>query len=281
MKFKSEKEISLIDLMKIKVGGSVSNIKKKIKHQDIFINGELVVGHNPQVPANSIVEIRGAKRLTNESISILYEDDDLIAVEKPPGILSIQSLKDKDHTLFGKVNKYLIQKSHNSVRAFIVHRLDQKVSGVILFAKSKAVSQALSDNWFKFEKIYHAVVEGCPNPRVSRIESWLHEDRNFKVHSSPDKRPGSKLAITNYQVEKKFRQHSLLSVKLETGKKNQIRVHLAGTGCPIIGDVKYGSSSNPIGRIGLHAHTLKIIQPVTGEWVVIHSPSPASFFNFV
>jgi len=279
MKIKTEREISLVDLMKEKMGGSITKIKKKIKQQEVFVNGELITGHNPQIPAQSVVEFRETKRLLSMNIPILFEDSDLIAVEKPTGLLSSQSLKDKDGTVLGKVNQYLSHKTHNKERAFVVHRLDQKVSGVILFAKSYRIEQELSKNWTKFEKTYHAAVEGHPAKDSGTLESWLYEDRNYKVHSSIEQRADSKLAITHYEIEKKFRRHSLLSIKLGTGKKNQIRVHLADLGCPIIGDDKYGSNSNPIGRIGLHAHTLSILHPVSGKALTLHSPSPKSFFN--
>jgi len=278
MRFQSHRQIGLNDLLKEKIGCSATKVKKMIAHSEIYINGELNTKHSPTVPKGAVIEISKTKRLPKEDIAILYEDQDMIAVEKPPGILSIQSTHDQDRTLFGKVNQYLKKKSHNRERAFIVHRLDQKVSGVIVFAKSESAKTFLTDNWPKFEKTYHAAVQGSPNDKTATLESWLFEDKNYKVHSG-EKRPDSKLAVTHYKIEKKFRNFSLLSVTLGTGKKNQIRVQLADIGCSIIGDFKYGATSNPIGRIGLHAHTLSLIQPTSKKKLALHSPTPRSFFK--
>lgn len=279
MKIRTEKSILLTELLKSKIGCSMTKVKKKISQDDIFINGVLVCEHNPEVPAGSLVEIKAKAIIPKDNISILFEDEHIIAVEKPCGLLTNQSKNDKKDTLLFKVSNYLKTKSHGKTRAFIVHRLDQKVSGIVIFAKNKETESYLIKNWYKFEKTYHALVEGCPKEKQGKIESWLYEDRNLKVHSGAQ-REDSKQAITFYSVDQKFRQFSLIAVKLGTGRKNQIRVHMADLGCPIVGDFKYGASANSIGRIGLHAHTMKLIHPISSKELIIRCPTPQSFVRF-
>lgn len=278
MKFQADKDIKLANLLLEGIGCSMTKIKKKISQDDIFIDGVLSTEPNPIVPKGSLVELRKTKRIQGENIEILFEDKDLIAVSKPIGILTNHSLRKNEETLLDKVNKYLKSKPKHMDRAFVVHRLDQVVSGVIIFAKSKKVESILQENWYDFNKTYHAVVEGCPKAKSSTIESWLSEDKNYKVHSGKE-RPNSKHAITHYNVEKKFRHFSLLSVRLGTGRKNQIRVHLSDIGCPIVGDAKYGATARNLNRIGLHAHTMELTHPSTGKKLVLTAPTPSSFYR--
>ncbi|MBF0440835.1 MAG: RluA family pseudouridine synthase [Oligoflexales bacterium] len=279
MKFISENETCLITLLTQKIGYSITKAKKDIKNSEIIINKTASKEPNPVIPKGAVVEIKRKKRIDQENISILYEDNQLIAVDKPAGIISIGTCRNNEDSLFGKVNSYLKKTTAGRERAFIVHRLDQKVSGVVLLAKSAETEKLLEEHWQEYEKYYHALVEGTPQKSKGTIESWLFEDRNFKVHSGL-KREGGKLAITRYEVERRFRNFTLLNVRLYTGRKNQIRVHLADIGCPIAGDLKYGASANPLGRLALHAHTFKMTHPVTGEKLVLSSPTPARFFLF-
>jgi 23S rRNA pseudouridine1911/1915/1917 synthase len=278
VKFQAKKAMPLVEFLVLKIGCSATKVKKKMKHQDILINGEKIEEHNPVVPEGATVEMLVSKTQNAEGLNILHEDRDIIVVEKKAGLLSVQSRMDKDRTVFGLVNKYLIRKSHNKERALVIHRLDQKVSGVLIFAKTKKAEVFLTKNWSDFNKTYHAAVEGCPDPKDGTVESWLYEDKNYKVHAGPE-REGAKFAITHYKLEKKFKNYSLLNVTLGTGKKNQIRVQLAEIECPIVGDMKYGATGNPIGRIGLHAHSLEITHPTSGERMTFHSPSPKSFYK--
>ena len=273
MKFRTNKPILLAELLQAKIGCSMTKIKETIAQEAIFINDVLNTEPNPLLAKNSRVEIRKTNRLTDERIQILFEDKHLIAVEKPAGILTNKSRNDSSQTLFGKINHHLRTKSHNQERAFVVHRLDQKVSGVILFAKTTAAEKYLKENWYDFRKTYHALVEGCPKEPKGTIESWLTEDRHFKVHSG-QKRPESKRAVTYYQIEKKTPNFTLLAITLGTGRKNQIRVHMADMGCHIAGDMKYGASTNPLNRIGLHAFRMELNHPATGKRMIIEAPTP-------
>ena len=169
MKFRAEKSILLIELLKAKIGCSMTKLKKKMSQADIFINGVLISEHNPEVSAGSIVELKAKAIIPKDNISILFEDEHIIAVEKPCGLLTNQSKNDKKDTLLFKVSNYLKTKSHGKTRAFIVHRLDQKVSGIVIFAKNKETESYLIKNWYKFEKTYHALVEGHQKKKKAKL----------------------------------------------------------------------------------------------------------------
>jgi len=171
-----------------------------------------------------------------------------------------------------------LKKQSPKNRLFVVHRLDRETSGVLLFAKNKEVQEALQNYWQYdvYEKIYYAIVEGCVEKSKDTIISWLTESQKTKmVYSSPTDNGGDK-AITRYEVVKKNENFSLLKVFLETGKKNQIRVQMQSIGHPIVGDKKYGSTSSPLNRVGLHAAVLTLRHPVTGEKMKFEVPLPAN-----
>ena len=148
----------------------------------------------------------------------------------------------------------------------------------MIFAKNKETESYLIKNWYKFEKTYHALVEGHPKEKEGKIVSWLYEDRNLKFTQVLNEKTVKKPSPS--QVDQRFRQFSLIAVKLGIGRKNQIRVHMADLGCPIVGDFKYGAAANPIGRIGLHAHSMKLIHPKSQKELVIKCPTPQSFMRF-
>ena len=164
-----------------------------------------------------------------------------------------------------------------------MHRLDRETSGVLLFAKTKSIQQALQENWHQVvtQRLYSALVEGCPSPKEDTIVSWLTEhEKSLRVHSSPTDNGGQK-AVTHYKVTKSNETYSLLDVQLETGRKNQIRVHMADIGHPVVGDKKYGKGLSSIKRIGLHARILEFIHPVTRKKVRFESPIPKAFLSLL
>jgi len=210
-------------------------------------------------------------------LDIIYQDKYILVVNKPSGLLTVSTDKEKEHTLFHQVYLYEKQKNKNN-KIFIVHRLDKDTSGIVLFAKSEKIKHLLQDNWDNMVKTreYIALVEGEVKKDKDTIKSWLKENKNFITYSSNKKGDG-KLAITNYEKVKTNSKYSLLKINILTGKKNQIRVHMKDIEHPIVGDKKYNSNSNPIKRLGLHATKLEIIHPITNEKVIFESKVPKSF----
>lgn len=171
---------------------------------------------------------------------ILHEDEDIIVVNKEAGVLTVAALWNKDETVHAGLNHYVRKgQARSKKEVFTVHRLDQATTGVLIFAKTEAVMNKLKNEWHQNTKVYYTVVKGAPKKKKDLIESYLSEDEDYHVHSSADHEKG-KLARTEYEVVGEKNGYSLIRVNLLTGKKNQIRVHMAELGCPIVGDVKYG-----------------------------------------
>ena len=210
-------------------------------------------------------------------LDIIYQDKFIIVINKPSGLLTVSTEKEKEHTLFHKVYLYEKQKNKNN-KIFIVHRLDKDTSGLVIFAKTEKIKYLLQDNWDNIVKTreYMALVSGCVKKEKDTIKSWLKENKNFTVYSS-NKKDDGKLAITNYERLKTNGNYSLLKINISTGRKNQIRVHMQDIGHPIVGDKKYNSKSNPIKRLGLHANKLEILHPITKEQLIFESNTPKCF----
>jgi 23S rRNA pseudouridine1911/1915/1917 synthase len=168
--------------------------------------------------------------------------------------------------------------SKGKIRTYVIHRLDKEVSGVLILSKSETAMDAIKDKWDETEKHYFALVEGIPENPEGTIKSWLIEDNAMKMHSVNEK-PGAKYAITNYKTIRTLDNYTLLDVKTETGRKNQIRVHLSDIGCPIVGDRKYGASTDFIRRVRLHACSISFPHPVTGKLITVESPMPKGFLS--
>lgn len=187
-----------------------------------------------------------------KKLDIIYEDKELLVVNKPSGILTIRDNKNSIN-LYEEVSSY-VKKQHKSNKVFIVHRLDKDTSGVIVFAKNEKVKRDLQDNWDKSKRIYIALTEGVPNKNKGIIKEYLSVNKANFVYKSNEKI--GKYAETHYQVINKYKDIGVLKVDIKTGRKNQIRVGLAGLNSPIVGDKKYGSKINPLKRMGLHAYSL-------------------------
>ena len=260
---------------------SRKSVKGILGRGQIHVNGEATTQFNAVLQPGDRVEINsryGARNVKVKGIRILHEDDDVIVVEKEAGMLSIASDKENQMTAYRQLSDH-VQRSHPRNRIFVVHRLDRDTSGVMMFAKSKDVQQKLQNAWKDTvsERTYIALVEG----RVQEdgtISSWLTEDKTLTVRSSKNPNHGKK-AVTHYKVLKSNKNSSLLKVNLETGRKNQIRVHMQELGHPIVGDKKYGSRSNPIRRMGLHAHVLAFRHPKSGESLRFESEVPSAFMR--
>lgn len=213
-----------------------------------------------------------------EKLNILYEDKYLIVIEKPSGLLTIGTIKEREKTLYKKVSDY-VKKQHKSNKIFIVHRLDKDTSGIILFAKNEEVKRKLQRDWDKTIRKYIALVEGNVT-KNGIIKNYLGETKTLKTFITNNKNLG-KLAITKYYVLKNTKEYSLLNIEILTGRKNQIRVHMESINHSIVGDKKYGSKKNPIRRLCLHANYLEFIHPITNKKIIINSNYPIIFDKLI
>ena len=242
------------------------------------------------------------KKYQPRGFAVLHEDLDIIVGNKAPGALTVAAKWNTDDTVHSALNSYVRKGNPRSNKVvFVVHRLDQATSGVLVFAKSEEVMDFLKNNWKSFTKTYYAIVHGKMAKKSGTIQSFLTEDDDYVVHSSQNSEQG-KLAITEYTVLKETDKFSLLKINLLTGKKNQIRVHLAGEGHPIVGDTKYGKpagpasakpsprsgppansrqTSAPIKELRLHSAELEITHPHSKKRVSFKAPVPAYFRSLV
>jgi 23S rRNA pseudouridine1911/1915/1917 synthase len=256
-----------------------TRIKKLLQSGTIRVNNKPVTLHSYPLKPGDIVEInlqavKSAK--AGLPFPVLYEDQHVIVVDKPAG--KPTSSTDGSLSIQNIISEFLKKKSKGRIRACVVHRLDKEVSGVLLFAKSHYAMETIKENWKETEKHYYAFVEGIPGKAEDTIKSWLMEDKSQKVHSTREK-TDAKFSITNYKTIKLVNDYALLDVTTETGRKNQIRVHLSDIGCPIVGDRKYGASDDYIRRIRLHAYSLSFPHPVSGKMMTIESPMPSGFLS--
>lgn len=270
-----------------------TNIKQWLKHRCISVNSRVTTrfDHPLNLGDEVRIETSKARALTPASqfhLEVMDEDDDLIVINKPAGLLTIATEKIQRETAIFAVNDYLNKKAARErsggpkyrKRVFVVHRLDRDVSGLLLFAKKEAVKIKLQENWDRVTKEYEAVVEGCPEKSAGTISSYLSENKFLKVSSGP-KTPEGKLAVTHYEVVRRGKNYSLLKIRLETGRKHQIRVHLSDLGHPVMGDKTYGAVSRLPGRIALHARRLEFIHPVSGRELAFTSSAPPLFTRLV
>ena len=221
------------------------------------------------------------KRYQPKGLSILYEDRDILVVNKVNGLLTVSNEKVRENTAYYLLNTYVRkgnQKSRN--RVFIVHRLDRDTSGIIVFAKNENAKRYLQEEWQGFKKKYYAVVHGMLPKKEGVITSYLVENRVHKMYSVDDPKKG-KLAKTGYKVLRKSKKYSLLEIDLFTGRKNQIRVHFLEKGCPVGGDKMYGKKEKGIKRLTLHAASITILHPYTKEKMTFETKVPAYFKSLV
>lgn len=260
-----------------------NSVKSMLKRGQVLVDEQTETKHDFNLRKGqkvTIIKNKVAKRKsTLTGLSILHEDEDVIVVDKSSGLLSIASPKEKQMTAHRQLMNYVKQQNPGN-RIFIVHRLDRDTSGVMLFAKSEEVKERLQKTWKKSveERTYIALVEGRLKQQEGTITSYLKESKSWKVHSS-QKQNGGQHAVTHYQVLESKGNGTLVQVQLETGRKNQIRVHMQDIGHPIVGDDKYGSTINPIQRLGLHAHVLAFKHPKTGKTLRFESAVPKAFYK--
>jgi 23S rRNA pseudouridine1911/1915/1917 synthase len=256
-------------------------VKNLLKHGAVAVNGSAVrqfdhpLAIGDEVVVSDTQTAAAAGRLQRARIQVVYEDDALIVVEKPAGLLTVATDAEKTDTLFVRLNNYLRGTSAaDTRRAAVVHRLDRETSGLVLFAKTLEAQQRLQAAWPEVEKIYLAIVIGRPELDRGTITSFLTETSALQVFSNDRETASGRLAVTHYRRLQSRGSFSLLEVRLETGRKHQIRVHLAGLNCIVAGDRRYGAKLDPCRRLALHAHTMALAHPTTGERLKFTSPLP-------
>ena len=258
---------------------SRNSVKSLLGSHRVSVDGAPVTQFNFKLYPGDTVIISNApiKKKTRSHLPIIYEDDEIIVINKPSGLLSIASDKEKGSTAYRMLSDYVQQKDKHN-RVFVVHRLDEDTSGVLMVAKNVKIQQALQERWNEIvsKRGYYAIVEGVMEKPSGTIKSYLKKNAQNMMYSS--KKPGDgQLAITHYRVIKSNDKYSLLDVNIDTGRKNQIRVHLGEMGHHIIGDDKYGEPANPIKRLGLHAYELDLTHPITGKKMKFTAPVPKEF----
>ncbi len=259
-------------------------VKSLLAHNQIAVNGRPVTQFDTALRPGDEVKVnltREFKVFYNRRLKSVYEDDDIIVVNKGYGLLSMGTDKIKEGTAYDILRDYLKWQDPRN-KLFIVHRLDRDTSGLMVFAKNVEAKECLQHNWnnMVLSRKYLAVVEGRPDPAEGEIRSYLAENTRFEVYSTDDPKEGQ-LAVTRYRTLKSRNGYSLMEVELDTGRKNQIRVHMKDLGHPIIGDRRYGAKSSPLHRMALHAQTLRFVHPITRKDMNFSTPVPISFAKTV
>ncbi len=263
---------------------SLNKIKSMLYHNQVIVNGTITSKYDYPVKAGQkvIIKSHGAKNtIGSQFLDIIYEDDEIIAINKPAGLLTIATDKEKELTAYHYLTEYLRERDGLN-HIFILHRLDKDTSGVVIFAKNEELKTKFQDQWNKLVVLrgYIAIVNGHTPEKSGTIKSFLKETTTHLIYSCHGDSDG-KLAVTHYEVIKENNDYSMLRIKIDTGRKNQIRVHMKDLGNPIIGDKKYGAGSCPIRRLGLHADKLIIKHPVTGKELCFEATPDKAFSKFV
>ncbi len=285
---------TLLAFLLKKCATSRNNVKSLLSKRQVLVNGGVVTQFDFPLAKDDEVKIsktsvRGgavatrkqprkitaSKPMQPKVVKIIFEDDDFLAIDKPAGLLSVESDKDTESAYFYAA-EYLSAQGKN-VRPYVLHRIDKETSGVLVFAKNIKIHSMLKMHWNGLVSLreYYAVAEGVFEQKTGTIISYLKENKNNLTYSTND--PTGQKAITHYEVQKETPDYSLLRVKIDTGRKNQIRVHLKDKGHSIVGDDKYGHTKNPLERLGLHASALEFMHPITKEIMAFRAPLPASF----
>ena len=285
MKITIESEQSLIEVLSKSFPNSSKNkIRKMLTEGRISINGEIEHKAKRPLKESDIVEILDKtisreltpppkQKLTN--LNIIFEDEDILLVEKPAGLLSIATNKMEPDTLHSRCVDYVKSKNPSNW-CFIVHRLDRETSGIMLLAYSKNSKEYLQEQFAErtVYRTYHALVEGqLPSKRGTEVE-WLLEDKNLRVKKVNPKTKMSKEAITHWEVMKENHETSLVRIMIDTGRRHQIRMAMKSLETPVVGDFLHGAETDPLGRICLHASSLEFLHPITDEPVRFETRVP-------
>lgn len=261
---------------------SRTRIKQLLKYGQITVNGTPISQFDHPLAAGDVVRVQPRSPtadlqvvLAQVGMPIVFMDDHLVAVNKPEGLLSVASEREKARTSFVVLKEAMEQ--HRLGRPFVVHRLDRETSGLLLFARTDNIRTQLQEAWDTLQKTYHAWVEGEPPAETGTIENYLIEGADYRVSATSSDRPHAKHAITRYRIRQRSGPWTLVEVDLITGRKHQIRVHLAGLGCPIVGDRFYHATTDPLARLGLHAWRMQFHHPATAAMLTLEAPIPSAF----
>ena len=279
--FQVTEPAELMDFLMQKMSGiSRNKVKSLLSNRVVLVDNTITTQYNFELKKGMKVQISRAKNnreFKNPMLKLVYEDAYILVVEKKEGLLSVATDHQKERTAQHILNEY-VKRSHRFNRVFVVHRLDRETSGLMMYAKDEKTQHTLRDNWQEIvtDRRYVSIVSGDMERDAGTIESWL-TDHKLYVSSSPVDDGTGRYAVTHYKTIKRANGYSLMELDLETGRKNQIRVHMSEMGHPVIGDERYGSDCNPIGRLGLHAFKLCFYHPVTGEHMKFETPYPSAF----
>lgn len=280
MEYVVREDIKLLDfIMKAMNGISRNKAKDILTGHGITVDRKNISQYDYELHPGMVVRISKHKRntdLKSNYVKIVYEDKYLVVIEKSVGILSMAAAA-QQFSAKTVLDEYF-QRRHFKCTAHVVHRLDRDTSGLMMYAKDMETQRILEDNWQEIvtDRRYVAVVCGKMEKEGGTVTSWLKDNKAYVTYSSPTDN-GGKYAVTHYHTLEARERYSLVELKLETGRKNQIRVHMQDLGHPIIGDSKYGNGVDPIGRLGLHAYRLNFFHPITGERMNFETPFPTLF----
>ena len=274
----------LLEFLLAHTGQSRNKVKDTLHGHGVKVDGQTVTRHDVELQPGQCVSVSRTKRnqhgFSSRWVRIVYEDQWLMVVEKAAGILSMAA----GHSSLNvkQVLDDYLQKTRQAGRAHVVHRLDRDTSGLMLYAKDMQTEQTLEHNWHDivYDRRYVALLSGRMEREEGTVQSWLRDNKAYYTYSSPVDN-GGKLAITHYRVLEASERYSLVEFRLETGRKNQIRVHAADMGNPVCGDVKYGNGDSPLHRLCLHAYMLCFTHPVTGEPMEFSTPLPTAYRQVV
>ena len=260
-------------------GMSRNRAKALISNRVVLVNNTIITHPLFELKPGDVVQLDRSKHKKSfhcKELDIVFEDPYLFIIDKHPGLLSMSN-NSRQQTVQTVLNRYL-EKGGGRNTSHLVHRLDRDTSGLMVYAKDVQTQQSLINSWQQLvsDRRYLALVKGEFEQTRGRIQSWLTEDKKFITHSSPVDN-GGKYAVTHYNVLASSNGYSLVECELETGRKNQIRVHMADLGHPVVGDRKYGSDEDPMRRLGLHAYMLCFTHPVTGKHMRFETPVPYCF----
>ncbi|MDR0935020.1 MAG: RluA family pseudouridine synthase [Erysipelotrichaceae bacterium] len=282
--YKVHKECELLDfLLSTLVGQSRNAIKGLLSHHLVSVDGAPISQFNFKLYKDDVVLVSKTpiKKKKQSKLPIIYEDEEMIVIDKPSGLLTIPSDKEKGKTVYRLLTDYVqLKDKHN--RIFIVHRLDEDTSGVLIVAKNDKIRDAWQNKWNELvsDRGYYAIVEGKLKTKEGTVKSYLKSNSLNLMYSSDDKKNGQ-FSITHYKVIDENDDYSLVDVHIDSGRKNQIRVHMGDLGHHVIGDDKYGKPKNPLHRLGLHAYSLVLKHPISGKELSFKSPIPKSFLSLM
>jgi len=263
---------------------SRTTLKSYLKHSQIAVNRVPVTQFDTELHVGDTVQVNTVREfhvLRNQRLKLVYEDDDVIVINKGYGLLSVGNDRVREGTAYSIVRDY-VKRLDPRNKIFIVHRLDQHTSGLMMLARSEEAKERMQHNWnnMVLSRTYYCVVEGNMEEDTGTVRSYLAENSEHQVYSVDDPEKG-KLAVTRFEVIGRGRGYSLLKVSLDTGRKNQIRVHMKDLGHPIAGDRRYGARTSPIHRLALHAGTLRFVHPMTRRDMKFSTPIPSAFIKMV